>query len=86
MPPERADRGSTTFPSCDRFLDEAELSGRCSTLEPRPLARMIESLDLQRRTYRRMATKMDREATVEACDLAARQMAESIEDTCGGQR
>jgi hypothetical protein len=88
MPPERANRPSTTIASCDRYLDTAELSGRCSTMDARPLGRLVEQLDLARRNFRRAVTApgADRASIVESCDLAARQVAESIDETCSGQR
>jgi hypothetical protein len=86
MPPERAQRPSTTIASCDRYLDAAELSARCSAMEGRPLERMIESLDLTRRNFKRSAAMLgsNRDMVVESCDLAARQITESLAETCGG--
>jgi hypothetical protein len=83
MPAERASRPSTTVASCDHFLDLAELSARCSSLEPGPLRRMIETLDLSRCNWARaMRMGGDRSSTEETCAMAARHMDESLAETC----
>ena len=85
MPPERADLPSTTVASCDHYLADAERSTRCSVGAPGPARRVIESLDLARRNWRRAAaTSEGRESLVESCDLAERQFREAMRESCGG--
>jgi hypothetical protein len=84
MPPERANRVSTTIASCDRYLDGAELSGRCTIAQSAAFDRMVESLDLTRRSWRKVAAVpgIGRDTLVESCNLSARQFAETMAENC----
>jgi hypothetical protein len=52
---------------------------------PGPLRRLIESYDLSRRSFHHYATIAggNRDIIAESCDLAGRQLAETMAEQCG---